>query len=246
MASDLPIYYSKNELTSRLVDYGNVIFLPLICLFGIGANLTNIILTLRIAAKDTITRYILTNSIIDVIFLLTKLFLFIVRCGALCPYGYSYGSKIYEVYVFQMLSYIMVTFQSLQNVYFAFERLKFFKSNYAVIRKLSKNRRLFTIIRSFMFLSLSIVFNVPFHLKAKEIHPIGICKSNETMSEEILYDRSFRYFLHFDTVSVYLSIILFLKGPALYVQIGILHIIIAIRLKRFIKRKESMLNQNRG
>ena len=125
--SSLPVYYSKEEFTPRFVDYSNVYLLPPICAFGIATNILCIIVSSkRDESNAKSLDYILLNSIIDVIFLLIQFFLFIIRCGALCPYGYTYGAKFYEAYIYLFIGYVLVTSQVLLSMYIAWDRLNMF------------------------------------------------------------------------------------------------------------------------
>ena len=120
-SNNLRVYYSKVNLTNSFVDNSNVYLLPSICLFGIGTSLLCLLVSFKRDDSNAKTLdYILINSAIDFIFLLIEIFVVIIRCGALCPYGYTYAAKFYEIYIFQYVGYIFVTGQVLLNIYVAY------------------------------------------------------------------------------------------------------------------------------
>lgn len=240
--SSLPIYYSKSGLTIRFADYSNVFVLPVLAFFGICTNLVNIVVTMRVKTRDNIIKYIITNSVLDFLFLLTQVFIFIMRCGTLCPYGFSFWAKCYEMYVFQTTGYVLITFQAIYNLYLAFEKLKVFAKNLTAQR--SKSRLGFK-TRLLVFLTISALMNVPFYLIAREINLFGILRNNQTMTDEFLYQRRTRTFGGNKIIATCLSGFLLLKGPVFYVLIGIIDVLIAIKFRKFIENKKKVLKKPR-
>ena len=127
--SNFPIYYSKENLTVRFADYSNVILMPTICYIGVLGSLLSLIVTFKRDESNAKTLdFIFLNSSIDFIFLLTQSFLVVFRCGVLCPYGYKYASKFYEIYIFLYFGYILITSQVFLNIYVSYDRLKMFSA----------------------------------------------------------------------------------------------------------------------
>lgn len=122
---NLTIYYSKEELSERIYDYSNVYLLPSICLFGMATSGLSIIVSFKKSLNENILKYIFINSLADFSFLLTQFFLLIIRCGTLCPYGYSYWANIYEIYVYWFLGYTIICFKVLVDISVSIERLFF-------------------------------------------------------------------------------------------------------------------------
>lgn len=114
--------------------------------------------------------YIFINSFIDLFFLAIEFWVMIIRCGSLCPYGYSYASKWYETYIFLYCGYVLVTSQVFLHVYVAFDRLSMF----SVAVRSTKNCQ-FNLYHVYAIcLILSIVANVLLYAASLEVNAIGL------------------------------------------------------------------------
>jgi hypothetical protein len=245
MNSTLPIYYSKNELTLRFADYFNVFVLPTICLIGMLTSLATWIVALRIKKRDHILKYILTNSLIDFSFLMTQIFLPIFRCGTLCPFGYRYAAKFYELYIYLFFGYVLITFQAIFNFKMTLERLKIFSngprhlSNAITQRARTPNET--SIFQLIVFFIVAILINAPNYLFSKEIIPFGIYKSNETMHhQEVLYRRNIRELFKTEISETLLIILAIIASPGFYMVTGVLNTLVAVKFRNFVKNKRAM------
>jgi hypothetical protein len=126
-SSELMVFYSRENLTIRFADYSNVYILPSICVLGMFLNMVNMVVTLKARSEhqhDQVMKYILINSFIDFSFFLTQVFLAIIRCGSLCPYGFTYAAKFYEIYVYLYVGYVLITFQVILNIHVTIQELR--------------------------------------------------------------------------------------------------------------------------
>jgi hypothetical protein len=235
--SQLAVYYTKEKLTVRLSDYSNVYLLPAICLFGVSTNMANLIVIFQIKTSDHILNYILVNSLVDLVFLLTQFFLVIIRCGTLCPYGYTYLAKTYDLYVYMFLGYVLNTFQAIFNFYMSLKRLCLFFATRA-LEKACFGLRWALVV----FLLVAFIFNTPSYLIARSVVPIGVYKSNASaFDEEILYDISLKSAFKSKQMQIMLTIVIIIKNPLLYAATGLVNVMIGIKFQQFMQKKKKIL-----
>ena len=236
--SSLPIYYSKEGLTPRYADYSNVYVLPPICAFGIATNILSII----VSAKRNETNaksldYILLNSIIDVVFLLIQFFLFIIRCGVLCLYGYTYGAKFYEVYIYLYIGYVLITSQILLSIYIAWDRLKMFSG------KLSAQKpKLNLYIVYIIFFIIGCISNMPKLTLSKIIIPFGIFMSNENSTTyEIMWTRKSKSEYRTELAQWLITSLAIINYPLLYGLLFILNIWVCFKFRLYLNSRQQLL-----
>lgn len=236
--SNLPVFASKHILTSSLVDLGNVYLLPSVCFVGMLASLVNISVTCTNKSNDKIIKYILVNSTVDFLFLLIEFFLVIIRCGALCPYGYTYAAKFYEIYIYLYVGYVLVTFQTMLNIYILLERIRSFSNQ----RNVSCIRCKFNIC-CLIFLLVSVVLNAPPYLMSKQVQEYGLlARTNGTDGYEILYVKGTRVEFETKIIKLFLMFNILVDKPAMYFTICLLNGIIAVKFRQHIKRKQNLLS----
>ena len=95
-------YHSHSEFTDKIVDYGNLYVLTFTSLFGLITNLLCIIIIAYLDKKDFMNKFMLAYSLLNFEFHLINIFVGLIRCGSLCSYGFSFGSKVYELYFYLM------------------------------------------------------------------------------------------------------------------------------------------------
>ena len=161
---NLPIYNSTVSLSIPIYDYANTYFLPLICLFGIVTNIINILVFKQSKLDSDITKYFLTNSCGDLAFLSTQVFLFIIRCGDLCPYNYNYWAKLYEKYIYIYTGYVIYTFGLLLDISASLNRLSSFKIRIITNNTNIKRFKLSFEIKCVIFLIISALICIPQHI----------------------------------------------------------------------------------
>lgn len=249
MNNSLPIFYSKSNLTTRFADYSNVYLLPIVCAFGIFTSFLSILVSstrsqsyARLNKRDAqllnkTFDYILLNSIIDFLFLLIESFLFIIRCGTLCPHGFSYAAKFYEVYFYLYFAYSLVMAQVFLNIHVAIDMLKMLNAHVT-----SNHRRLFIYGVAFLSLSFSMIFNLPGFLISKEILPFGIYMPNPNSTNfYILYVSKIRTGFETELFQDILIAFLIIKNPVMYVSLVVLNILVCIKYRKYIKSKRNLI-----
>ena len=122
----------------------------------------------------------MVNSIADLAFLLSQFFLIIIRCGSICPYGYSYGSKFYELYVYLHLGYTFALFAALNDIGVSIDRALSFRlaasNNQHASKTLAKSsnaKRNYVLRIAFLFIA-SFILNLPMYVLSREIAPVAV------------------------------------------------------------------------
>lgn len=252
MNNSLPIFYSKSSLTSRIADYSNVYLLPLVCLFGMITSLISIVVILtrnppffarllkrELHALNKTLDYILLNSLIDFTFLLVESFLFIIRCGTLCPHGFTYTAKFYEIYVYLYLGYVLIGAQVFLNIYVAFDMLQMLNAKTYV----SQGRGLIYVV-TLICVTMSITVNLPVFLLSKQIVPFGIYMPNGPNSthSELLYTSVIRPGFETRLAQDLLTLCLVIKNPVMYISLVVLNILVIKRYRKYIKSKKTLVS----
>jgi hypothetical protein len=245
----LPIFDSKLSLSTRFADYSNFIFLPAICLFGLITNLIDVLVTLSIRRRDNIVKYILVNSLFDISILLTQTMLIVIRCGVLCPYGYTYLAKIYDLFIYNYLRFLILSFQGFFNFYFNIQNVKLFASSSS---SAGKKEDSFNIHMSnrwmlLLFVTLSFLLNTPVYFVSREVRVMGIYRpptglNGTTHLDEILYKRAYKNEWNSGYLQAIVTIFIFLKTPFIYIMTGVVNILVAIKFHQFITKKSTILN----
>lgn len=237
--SDLPLYLSKENLTTRFVDYSNVFLLPSICYIGIVTSFVCLLVTFkREEAYAKTLDYIFVNSAIDFLFLLIESFLVIIRCGALCPYGYTFAAKFYEIYMFLYAGYILVTSQVLLNIYVSFDRLKMFSTK----KSTNKPTSIFKVYA--VCVTISAIVNSPSYLISKEVVLLGVYKPNGNSSEfDYMYIRTTRKEFQTEALQYFLTALVAVKDMATFCVLCLMSIIVCIRYKLYSKSRSKLIRK---
>lgn len=237
--SSLPVYYSKENLTLSIADKTNVFILPSICLFGMLTSLPCIMVSFkRDHSNAKIFDYILINSANDFCFLLVEFFVIIIRCGNLCPYGYTFASKVYELFVFQYVGYIFVTSQVFFNIYFAYDRLKMFSGKLTTQKPLN-----IYIVLAICTVISALVNTLPYPL-FREITVMGLYKPDPNSTyTEILYTRSIRKIFTTPIMQNLLVVWLVIKNPVLFLFLTFMNVMVVIRFRAYLKSRKHLLTR---
>jgi hypothetical protein len=237
--SSLPIVDSKVNLSSRFFDYSNVYFLPITCSFGL---LTSILCLLASYKKDAsnanLMTYIFINSTIDFLFVLTQLFSFIIRCGILCPYGYAYLSKQYEIYIFWFVGYSLINMQVFFNTFVAYNRLKAFSSK--SIQQTSNFYR-----PLILFALIAIVLNTISYPLDYDAKAFAIFMPNP-YTTELLYQSSFRDEFQTTALQDIIFVCLALKDPFMYLFFCFMNLLVVLRYRKYVKNRRYLVKNTRS
>lgn len=98
--------------------------LPLICFYSIITSLINLIVFATLKSKNIIYKIMLYNSLSDIAYLLSVIFVFVIRCGQFCPeLKDSYMAKIYHQYIFMYLANSLGLFGVLIEILISVQRI---------------------------------------------------------------------------------------------------------------------------
>ena len=237
--SEITIFNSKENLTNRFVDYSNVYLLPSVCGFGIITSFLCIVVSLKSDESNAKTfDYILLNSLIDFFFLLIQCFLFIIRCGILCPYGYTWFAKFYEIYIYLYVGYVLILSQVFLNIYVAHDRLKMFSAtaNFS-------GRKQISIYKVYLvFAIIATLANLLPYVIAREIVPLGIYQPDPNSTyTEILYVRIFRQDFMTATIQNVLLVYGALKDPFFFFVLFVVSFLVCLRFRNYLKTRHILL-----
>jgi hypothetical protein len=245
-SSSLKVYYTKATLSTRLSDYANVYLLPFLCTLGMTTSAANILVTLKIKRQDHIIIYILINSILDFLLLVTQFFSVIIRCGVLCPYGYSFASKVYEIVFYSFARSAIVTAQAMFILHMTVENLKlFYKKQFCCFKMEIKNKHLLPVI-----LAISVCINAVSNIIPREVAAFGVYyasgPTNQTVAGggdagEILYKRVYKPVWEKSSgLQAIITVCLIFRFLVLYTLIGIVSALVAYKFQQFLKNKKKM------
>lgn len=239
MNSSWPIFYSKANLTTRFVDYSNVYLLPTICYFGVITNTICVLATYKPTEGNSKTlNYIFLNSAVDILFLLIQSFLVIIRCGVLCPYGYTYVAKFYEIYIYLYVGYVLVSSEVFLNIYVTFDRFKMFSG------KMNNQKQLSIYIVYAICVLISIVANALPYLIAKQVVPLGIYMPNPNSTyTEMLYVRAFRQAFETPLFQNLQTAILIIKDSVMFTVLCVLNFILALKFRAYVNSRQRLIKR---
>ena len=233
---NLPILNSTDEFSVMMYDYANTYFLPFICLFGIITSIINIKVLIKMKPYSNINKYLLVKSCCDLTFLITQVFVFIIRCGRLCFYSYSYGAKFYEAYIFRYFGYVIIFFSCSLDMTVSLDIIFSFK----IINRCNKFKIPFkirclvlSIISTLICIPQYVLFKIPEAFALLYVHD---SKKNFT-SYQVLYQLKYR---KNEELKILISILKFLRGYCLLVFFALLNLIISIKLKKHFVKKSSI------
>jgi hypothetical protein len=248
-ATSVPIFYSIESLSTRLLDYSNVYLMPAICLFGIFTNLVNILVTYRstnVQRNDHIITYILINSILDLVMFSTQIFTIVIRCGTLCPYGYTFAAKVYEIVFYSFVRSFLVTAQAMFILHMTVENLKLFYKNSRnsclTVAMNYHDRVNLKYLMAGVFVG-SAMINSLSNIIPREVGAYGVYWTNRT-NEQLLYERRYKSeWRSSSLLQALLTLIFVIRIPLLYTLIGVGNGFVAVKFHRFLKNKQKMAKQ---
>ena len=238
---ELPIYNSTESLSFPIYDYSNVFLLPAICLFGILTSTLNIIVLVRTKLKEDVHLIMLIASVSDLSFLLTQVFIAVIRCGALCPYGYSYAANVYGSYVYLFVGYSIVTFSALVEVTVSIDRLLLLSN-----RGKSATGWRFS-VRCLILLAVSVALLLPEQVLAREIIPMGAIERSyqdanncSIRTYELLYKKTIKSSWLVPAIQIPMTILSVIKGPLLIGMVFLTNVMVVVKFKAYLDKKKKM------
>jgi len=194
------------------------------------------------ARNNLMQNYMFVNSIADLVYLLVDFFLVIIRCGNLCPYGYAYASKFYELYIYLFVGYTIVTFLVVVDISVSIKKLLSFSSSTFV------SKFPFSLM-CLIFGLLALILNFPNTLSI-EINVRGVIMlKNDTDNStnlENLYGLSLKNDFQNEIVQFVLLAFSLIKEPLLFVALFIINIIISYKFHRHLANKRHLCQLSKG
>ena len=237
----LPVFFSKESLTLRIADYSNVYLLPVICVFGILTSILSIIVLAKINKfNENVYLYMMIDSVANLIFLLTQVPIAVLRCGILCPYAYTYGAKVFELYIYLYVGYVVVTFSALVDISVSIDRFLSFN-----VKRKAKLSRTHFFVRCLALFLFSAIAQIPLFCLSRAIQPVGLLVSiDQATNQTVLSETLYRYFYRVEwlnpTLQVFLTILLMIKGPALIFLVLVTNIFVAVKFKKHLENKKKV------
>lgn len=238
-STDITLFNSTLSLTSRIIDFFNVFILPPICIAGIIFNLFSILVLIKIKCeikdKRNIFTFMLLNEIIDFLLSLINVFIVIMRCGALCSYGYSYELKMYEQIIYLFLGNSLALFGTLIEISISINRLRAFKTE--------QNKTLVSFrMEYFVLFVIALAINAPVYLITRSVSSIGVLTTNNST----LYSVQNNQIGHNFYVKILMSVLTLLRGFVLLNFLFIVNLIIAVKFRSFVRKKHTISSTNQN
>ena len=244
------LYENVESLSFRIVDYGNVVFLPILVVFSIITNtLTLIVLTQPILKKKIFT-YMFAMCLFDCYSLISTFWLCLIRCGALCPheFSYSYGSKFYELYFYLFLDNVTEFLSNVMDVHIAFNRLFSFSTSNKFSFKFNKIPFKFQCL---LWIIFSLIIALPSFILTKSVRIIGylVTKSysfNNTefnTSYEPLYQIQSNRLQNMNAaklILVLISQVIYIAKPILLIILCIVNFVMGVKFKKYLQEKRKI------
>lgn len=211
--------------TSHIADLFNVYILPPICLAGVLLNLLSSIVSFHFR-HNRIFFYMLISSFSDMTFLFINFFLIIIRCGSLCPIGYTYASKVYEIFIYLYIGSTLLMFSSLLEILVLIHQ-------YAIIKQIDPIKS----INKYYILTLLAIVSLGLNTPVFIIRKIGINAYSNHVVELNDFGRS-------DT-GRYVSIIYGLvRGLLLMIFLFIPNVMLSIEFRKYVAKKRRIKSVN--
>ncbi|CAF0775405.1 unnamed protein product [Brachionus calyciflorus] len=239
VTDSIKIYFSLREITTELQDITNVFWLPSICIFGMFTSALNITVTFSKDLNKNPYKVILVDSIGDFLFLMVQFPLFIIRCGAICPWGHSYVAKLFEIYVYLFCGYVIVCFRVLVDISVSFNRL-------LILLNIGQNSKEINFyFKALIFLVIAILLNFPNFALSKQVIQAGrFYPMLNSSNYEIIYDKGLRNSFKVQWIQITLSCISVVKDPVFFTIFCGINIAIAVKFRQHMTRKSAMTLKN--
>ena len=228
-------YFSLDSLSDKVLDYGNFYFIPLACVFSICTNLLNVIVLGQPNLKESLFRYMLLNSILDIFTFSLVFWLVLVKCGTLCSVGFSFGAKIYELYIYLYAQNVSQMYSNFMDLHITFKRLLVFSKTLKKFKEKYVSQR----VKLVVIVLIGLTFPLT-SLLTNKIVKIGSFMEefdNSTTTESLYIVKSTQQSIYVKTFLIVLNIFvsLFFLGISMLVNS-----IMIYKFKKYIKGKKKL------
>lgn len=228
-------YFSLDSLSYKALDYGHVYFIPFACMFSVITNFMSVIVLLQPNLKERLFRYMLLNSILDIFTFSLVFWLVLAKCGSLCSVGFSFGSKVYENYMFLYVQVVSQIYSNFMDLHITFKRLLVFSKSLKKFadKYVSQRTKLIVII------TVGLMIPLP-SLLTNEIVKIGYLVNNfnnSSRSEPLYLVKSIGKSIYVKTLMILLNILTSL----FFICVSLTANLIMIQeFKKYIKTKKKL------
>lgn len=231
----IQVFNNRPLLTNKFTDYSNIFLLPSISLFGIITNFLSICISNKLNKKKLINLFIFVDSILNFLLCLLSIFLPFIRCGSLCPFGYTYAAKVYELYFFSYLKHCFLLLSQVLQFIMSLNRLLAFSKK----KHFQISARSFKIAIPIIF-SVSLAAQSVFYLSNRRIKKFGLLKKSENSEHEYLYRVELK---ELDvSVKFVFFIINLLDSTVFYLIIFITDMVIILLFRKFDAKKQRIMS----
>ena len=177
-----------DQFFSDFVDFSITFIIPIICSYGIIANILNIIVFSHSEFKDLAYRYLYVNAYLNIIYLAHCFFLFVGRCGIYCTFSSTLAANIFMNYFYNYLKGIPVMSTVFLQILVALYR-------YLVITNRISNQLKYFKRTIFIIIIFSTVFYLPILLtkQIKETKTTKVAGNSTTYIYTYSIGRLFYY-----------------------------------------------------
>jgi hypothetical protein len=240
----MTFYNTFEGSSSRLNDSIIVYILPIINIYSFSCNFISVIILSKSKLIGDINNYMLVESIITSLYCLISSFISLIRCGSMCPWGYDYYSKIYELYVFIYMGESIEFFKFLINLIMSIIKYRSFSIQ---SRNRTYDKKKFCLI-IFFSIMISFMINILPTFCGKTILEIANYEKNQSANNSG-YKKQILFILDRnksknDSFNSSINIIFPFLLLILLIIILIINIMISLELKKFHARKLSTIAVN--
>ena len=241
-------YYSLDGLSTRSNDILNVLIIPMVNVYIMICYLISSIVLSSKNLKGEINRLLLVNSVTGAILFALSNSSSIIRCGSLCPWGYEYYSKAFELYIYLFVGRSAELFGIFIELNILFLKLRSFsaKRRTGQSQILKHDKIKFILLISSYWLMSFIFFYLP-TFYGRSIIKIGNLISNKTINgnDTITIIQRSLFILYKDNTNDLVNNLIQKFFPSvillLYLVIMILNSVMTYKLKKFLEKKTNIL-----
>ena len=235
---DIKIYNSTSQISTLFTDYANFIVMPLISFIGIVTNLASFVVALKLDKANLMHLFILYDSFLNFILSFVSLFIIIVRCGSLCPYGYKFESKIYDLFVFLYSKHTILFVSHALKGLVAWNRLFAFSTKKT---RFKLNIKAFK-ISSLIILGIGVLLQAFLISYSRFIRKFGVI-FRKNAQNEVVYEFLYKVDLRdFNTgMRILILCLLLLEDFILILILFIIDVLILVKYLKYAKNRNKKL-----
>lgn len=225
--------YTFNQIWSTFI-------IPVICIVGALFNFICTCIFLQLKSKVRVFKWLLTNSITNIFYLVQCSFVFLIKCECFCSFSRSYNSALYQYISYSYFSNVLALFGIFIKIVISCQHLSFLiGSKYCVFIKSTK------IILTCLFF-ISVIFYIPL-LYVIEVHSETVYDGNSLNSTiKLQYFVTTSEYGNSPSGKLWMLLISFIRLIILVLVLTILTIFVYVKYKKLIFLNNNSLNENKN